>query len=155
MVCRRDSSGKIGLQSAHGVFPRTGNGVPGAAGVGKLEDVAGAWTAAEGGAAEGAVDGPGCVPGGAGGGLFVAAGWFRFSEVGPLTVVGLGVPLALIDGAGAGDAAKGAAPAAGALGSGVIGFAGTGDFWASSATVNCIASETGIRTIPLFLSTQA
>ncbi len=50
------------------------------------------------------------------------------------------MPLALTDGEGAGEAAVGAAPAAEGLASAsAIGFAGAGDFWASSATVNFIA----------------
>ncbi len=44
----RDSSEKqLWLKSAHGVFPRTGNGVPGAEGAGEAEGATGALTAAE------------------------------------------------------------------------------------------------------------
>ena len=70
--------------------------------------------------------------------------------------VGFGVPLALAVGDGAGGAVAGAAPWGDGFAAGVaIGFAGAGVFWDSSATVNFIASVIGIRTTPLFLSTQA
>jgi hypothetical protein len=70
--------------------------------------------------------------------------------------VAFGVPLALGVEDGAGEAAPGEAACSGGLVSGVaIGLAGAGDFSASSATVSFIASSTGIRTVPLVLSTQA
>ena len=69
-----------------------------------------------------------------------------------MTVVGFGVPLALAAGDCAGvDEAAGAGLASGAR----MGLAGAGAFDESSATVSFIASSTGIRTTPLFLSTQA
>ena len=70
--------------------------------------------------------------------------------------VGFGVPLALLVGDAAGEGVAGAAPCAGGVAAGgATGFAGAGVLWASSATVNFIASVIGIRTTPLFLSTQA
>jgi len=70
--------------------------------------------------------------------------------------VGFAVPLALALGEAAGEAVTGAPLCAGGVAAGVpIGFAGAGFFWASAATVNFIASVIGMRTTPLFLSTQA
>lgn len=70
--------------------------------------------------------------------------------------VGFGVPLAFALGDGAGEAVAGPALWGGGLMSAAaIGFAGAGVFWESSATVIAIASSTGIRTMPLLLSTQA
>jgi hypothetical protein len=69
---------------------------------------------------------------------------------------GFGVPVVLAAGDGTGEAAAGVLLCGDGLAAGVaIGFAGAGVFWASSATVNFIASVIGIRTTPLFLSTQA
>ena len=64
-----------------------------------------------GGEVVGGADTPGCVPGGALGGLMAAAGWRRISEVGPATGAGFGVPLGCGDADGA---AGGAAAFAGA-----------------------------------------
>ena len=70
--------------------------------------------------------------------------------------VGFGVPVVLAVGEGAGEVEVGAVPCGGGLAAGVaIGFAGTGVFWANSATVSFIASLIGIRTTPLALSSQA
>ena len=69
--------------------------------------------------------------------------------------VGFGVPLEPSVGDGAGEAVAGTVPCAAGLAAGVaIGFAIAGFFCASSATVNLSASVIGIRTTPLFLSTQ-
>lgn len=151
----------------HGVLPRTGSGVPGAEGDGDGDGLACGLTAADGGDEAGVVDGPGWVPGAAFGGLAAAAGWARISESGPVTDEGLSVLLGVAVGAGVAlalAAGEAVAPAAGeaaglvpgaAAGSGVaIGFAAVGFLSASCATVNFIASVTGIRTTPLFLSTH-
>jgi hypothetical protein len=70
--------------------------------------------------------------------------------------VGLGVPAAVAEADGAGEAVVGAlAPGgAGLAASAAIALAGAGFFCDSSATVNFIASLIGIRTTPLVLSTQ-
>ena len=82
-------------------------------------------------------DGFGVVPG-----VGVAAG------------VALGLPAGEAVAAAAGDAA-GLVSGAGGLGAGVaIGPAAVGFLSANSATVNFIASVTGMRTTPLFLSTH-
>jgi len=75
VVSQRDSSWICAWKNPHGVFLWTGNGVARAAGEGDAEEGAGVGlTEAEGEEALGAVAGPGCVPGGAGGGLMAAAG---------------------------------------------------------------------------------
>ena len=71
--------------------------------------------------------------------------------------VGFGVPVALAEGDGAGEAVAGmvAPGGAGLCASGVaIGVAGAGFFCDSSATVNFIASLIGMRATPLVLSTH-
>src|SRR2546428_9286910 len=139
-----------------GVFPRTGNGLPGADGVafgvgetaGSAADVCGE--------AAGVLDAPGCEPGSAPAGLTAAAGCTPASERGPAIEIGLGVPV----GCGAGDALGegGAAPAGGGepacAAAAAIGFAAAGLCRDSSATVNSIARAIGTRTTPLFLSIQ-
>lgn len=86
-------------------------GVPGGdcTGLGKFAPP-GCGGRAEGGPgdAAGVVRAPGCVPGDAFGGLFVAAGWFLFSELGPSTAVARGVPLGF--GETVGEAAGAFAP---------------------------------------------
>lgn len=101
------------------------------------------------------------------GGLAPAAGWARISESGPVTDDGFGELVGVAVGTGdppgvpAGEAVAAAAGEAAGLvagaaaGSGVaIGPAGAGFFSANSATVNFIASVTGIRATPFVLSTH-
>ena len=67
-------------------------------------------------------------------------------------VVGFGVVLAVGVGVALGD---GELAGVGLAASGVaMGLAGAGFFWASSATVNFIASVTGMWATPFALSTQ-
>jgi hypothetical protein len=69
--------------------------------------------------------------------------------------VGLGLPAGVAVAPAAGDVAGAGLVPGAAAGSGVaIGFAAAGFLSANSATVNFIASVTGIRTTPLVLSTQ-
>src|SRR5207237_1529613 len=76
----------------------------------------------------------------------------RFSELGPATDVGFGVP----DAEGTGDTAGGGGVVAACASAGVaIGLAGSGFFDARSGRVSCIARSIGIRATPFPLSTQA
>ena len=126
---------------------------------------------AGGAVAAGLVFGPGCVFGGADGGLTAAAGWLCASDLGPATEVGFGVVLAVALAAGvalalaAGDAFAFEAGETAALGAGEVWGAALGDAAAigpaavgflagSSTSINCIAWLIGIRATPLVLSTQ-
>ena len=152
----RHLHGWLGDGDCGGVFPRTGNGLPGADGVAFGVGETAGWAADVCGEAAGVLDAPGCEPGSAPAGLTAAAGCTPASERGPAIEIGLGVPV----GCGAGDALGegGAAPAgageAACAAAAAIGFAGAGLCRDSSATVNSIARAIGTRTTPLFLSIQ-
>src|SRR5919204_3690434 len=138
---------------SEGVFPRTGSGLPGVEGDGFTDGATAGCAADEAGEAAGVADAPGCVPGCAPGGLAAAAGCARFSDSGPATEIGFGVPLGwgVGEAGGAGVAAPLGACEACGVGT-AIGFAGAGFCFANSATASCIARSIGIRAIPLFLS---
>ena len=106
--------------------------------------------------AAGELAGPGWVPGAAPGGLVPAAGWALLPW--PSTSIPLGVNDGDGEPGGAGAEGGVATPpeAAGGCGAGVaMGPAGAGFFRAISAIASSIARSIGIRTLPLFLSTQA
>ena len=62
------------VENPHGVFFWAGDGVADADGEGEAEDGPGVGLTEAAGEPPGAVPGPGCVPGGAGGGFMAAAG---------------------------------------------------------------------------------
>src|SRR5205814_5680789 len=128
------------FRRVHGVFPRTGDGVPGADGDADGEGVTCGFAGAGGADAAGLVFGPGCVFGGAFGGFAAAAGWLCASESCPSTAIDFGVAL------GAGEVlALGVALPAGegpafALGEdAAIGPAAAGFLSANSASMISIA----------------
>ena len=90
------------LKNVHGVFSGVGDGELAGDGFGAGEADGGVSAPPAAGKAAGVADAPGCVFGGAGGGLTAAAGWPRLSELGPATEVAFGVPLGSGVGVGAG-----------------------------------------------------